>query len=59
MSSACFASCGNTSETHDPDLPCCAHLNGDLRHLPLVVKKPVFGSAPASVWPSRFCSSGL
>ena len=31
----------------------------EIRTFPLVVKKPVLGSAPSSFWPFRACSCGL
>src|SRR4051794_18762743 len=59
MSSTNRAVLGRMSDTHEPDWPYCFHPNGDLRHLPSVVKNPVLGSAPASFSPCRFCNSGL
>ena len=59
MSSTCSVMLGKTSDAQAPDLPYCFHLNGDASTFPLVVKKPVFVSAPSNFWPLCFCSLGL
>ena len=50
---------GIAPETQVPDWPCCLNSKGEPRHFPVVVKKPVLGSAPLRVSPLRFCSTGL
>ena len=58
--STCIAVFGNRSLHHVPLAPCCLNSNGDFIKPPTEPgKKPVFGSKPSSVCPSRFASSGL